>query len=298
VPSTIALQFEQITKRFPAKGSTLSKSLKGPADGAYTAVAGIDLDVRAGAFVSVVGPSGCGKSTVLNIAAGLMQPTEGVVKVFGERLDSAGVNRRAAYLFQQDALLPWKTVLSNIALALIFRGVDRGQAEKRALEWVGRIGLDGFADSYPAQLSGGMRKRVAMAQSWIADPDILLMDEPFSALDVHTRLRMEGELLTLWSSSPSPSPSTPSDMSPASPFTSPKTVLFVTHDLEEALALSDEVVVLSAGPASHIVNRYTVDLPRPRDLIDIRTEPRFQELYRGIWAELKQEVLTSYARGN
>jgi NitT/TauT family transport system ATP-binding protein len=241
----------------------------------------------------VVGPSGCGKSTVLNIAAGLMQPTEGVVKVFGERLDGAGggINRRAAYLFQQDALLPWKTVLSNIALALIFRGVDRHRAEMRAREWVSRIGLDGFADSYPAQLSGGMRKRVAMAQSWIADPDILLMDEPFSALDVHTRLRMEGELLTLWASSPSAASVTSSG-------TAPKTILFVTHDLEEALALSDEVVVLSAGPASHIVNRYTVDLPRPRDLIDIRTEPRFQELYRGIWAELKQEVLTSYARGN
>jgi NitT/TauT family transport system ATP-binding protein len=290
VPNTIALQFEQITKRFPAKSSVLSNSLKGPAAGAYTAIAGIDLTVRAGAFVSVVGPSGCGKSTLLNIAAGLMQPTEGVVKVFGEPLDGATVNRRAAYLFQQDALLPWKTVISNIALALIFRGVDRGHAEMRSREWVTRIGLDGFADSYPAQLSGGMRKRVAMAQSWIADPDILLMDEPFSALDVHTRLRMEGELLTLWSSSPSAASS-------ASLSALSKTILFVTHDLEEALALSDEVVVLSAGPASHIVNRYTVDLPRPRDLIDIRTDPRFHELYRGIWAELKQEVLTSYARG-
>jgi len=277
VPLTIALQFEQITKRFP----------KGTSD-AYTAIAGIDLNVCAGAFVSVVGPSGCGKSTLLNIAAGLMQPTEGIVSVFGEKLDPGGVNRRAAYLFQQDALLPWKTVLSNIALALIFHGVDRRQAEMRSREWVHRIGLDGFADSYPAQLSGGMRKRVAMAQSWIADPDILLMDEPFSALDVHTRLRMEGELLTLWSSSSSAA---------SASSTSPKTILFVTHDLEEALALSDEVVVLSAGPASHIVNRYTVDLPRPRDLIDIRTDPRFHELYRGIWAELKQEVLTSYARG-
>jgi NitT/TauT family transport system ATP-binding protein len=282
VPSTIALQFEQITKRFSTKSSF----------DAYTAIAGIDLNVRAGSFVSVVGPSGCGKSTLLNIAAGLMVPTEGVVRVFGENLDGGGVNRRAAYLFQQDALLPWKTVIANIALALIFRGVDRGQAEMRAREWVTRIGLDGFADSYPAQLSGGMRKRVAMAQSWIADPDILLMDEPFSALDVHTRLRMEGELLTLWSSAPSASLETSSATS-----ASPKTILFVTHDLEEALALSDEVVVLSAGPASHIVNRYTVDLPRPRDLIDIRTDPRFHELYRGIWAELKQEVLTSYARG-
>lgn len=302
MPSTSALQFEQVTKRFLTKSFTLTKRSNVPAPDAYTAIAGIDLNVPAGAFVSVVGPSGCGKSTLLNIAAGLMQPTEGVVKVFGERLDGASVNRRAAYLFQQDALLPWKTVIANIALALIFRGVDAHEAEMRSREWVARIGLDGFADSYPAQLSGGMRKRVAMAQSWIADPDILLMDEPFSALDVHTRLRMEGELLALWTSSWSTSSSallsTSSSTSPStSSYTSPKTILFVTHDLEEALALSDEVVVLSAGPASHIVNRYTVDLPRPRDLIDIRTEPRFQELYRGIWAELKQEVLTSYARG-
>lgn len=299
MPSTSALQFEQVTKRFLAKSFTLTKRSKRPALNAYTAIAGIDLNVPAGAFVAVVGPSGCGKSTLLNIAAGLMQPTEGVVKVFGERLDGASVNRRAAYMFQQDALLPWKTVLANVALALIFRGVDGHEAEMRAREWVTRIGLDGFADSYPAQLSGGMRKRVAMAQSWIADPDILLMDEPFSALDVHTRLRMEGELLALWSSSlpTSSSGSSFPTSSSTSSSTSPKAILFVTHDLEEALALSDEVVVLSAGPASHIVNRYRVDLPRPRDLIDIRTEPRFQELYRGIWAELKQEVLTSYARG-
>ncbi len=180
-------------------------------------------------------------------------------------------------MFQQDALLPWKTVLGNVALGLEFRGEQTTSAEQKARDWIARVGLDRFTDAYPSQLSGGMRKRVAMAQSWIVNPDILLMDEPFSALDVHTRLRMETELLALWTESP-------------------KTVLFVTHDLEEALALSDEVVVLSAGPASHIVNRYDVDLPRPRDLIDIRTEPRFGELYRRIWTELREEVLTSYAR--
>jgi NitT/TauT family transport system ATP-binding protein len=257
--STIALSFQGVTKTFPG----------------YIAIAEIDLEVRSGAFVSVVGPSGCGKSTLLNIAAGLMQPTEGIVEVFGERL--GGINRRAAYMFQQDALLPWKTVLENIALPLIFRGADAVEAATKARPWIDRIGLSGFADSYPAQLSGGMKKRVAMAQSWIADPDILLMDEPFSALDVHTRLRMESELLKLWTESS-------------------RTVLFVTHDLEEALAMGDEVVVLSAGPESHVVNRYTVDLPRPRDLIDIRTEPHYHELYSSIWAELKEEVLKSYAR--
>jgi NitT/TauT family transport system ATP-binding protein len=260
VAAASALQFENVTKRFSG----------------YTAIENISLDVAAGAFVAVVGPSGCGKSTLLNVAAGLIEPTGGRARVFGEELH--GINARAAYMFQQDALLPWKTVAANIALALIFRGVASEEAEARAREWITRIGLDGFAHSYPAQLSGGMRKRVAMAQSWIANPDILLMDEPFSALDVHTRLRMETELLTLWTASVI-------------------TVLFVTHDLEEALALADEVVVLSAGPASRIVNRYAVDLPRPRDLIDIRTEPRFHELYRHIWSELREEVLASYARG-
>jgi len=240
--------------------------------GDYTAVDAIDLEIAAGKFVSVVGPSGCGKSTLLNLAAGLIQPTEGQVSIFGEALK--GLNRRAAYMFQQDALLPWKTVLENVGLGLRFRGRF---TEAKAQQWVDRVGLAAFADKFPSQLSGGMRKRVAMAQCWIVDPDILLMDEPFSALDVHTRMRMESELLDLWTGSP-------------------KTVLFVTHELEEALSLSDEVVVLSAGPASHIIARHVIDLPRPRNLMDIRTEPRFAELYRQIWAQLKEEVLTSYAR--
>jgi NitT/TauT family transport system ATP-binding protein len=254
-----AIGFEGVTRRF----------------GSYIAVQDIDFEVAPGAFVSVVGPSGCGKSTLLNLAAGLIAPTAGAIRIFDQPL--AGLNARATYMFQQDALLNWKTVLGNVTLGLRFRGVDGRAAEAQARDWIVRVGLDRFADAYPAQLSGGMRKRVAMAQSWIVDPAILLMDEPFSALDVHTRHRMEGELLSLWTASP-------------------KTILFVTHDLEEALALSDEVIVLSAGPASRVVSRHTVDLERPRDLIDIRTDARFGELYRTIWAELRQEVLASYAR--
>ena len=231
--------------------------------------------MREGAFVSVVGPSGCGKSTLLNLASGLTTPSAGSISIFGEKL--AGLNRRAAYMFQQDALLPWKTVMANVALALRFRGVPMAEADQQARGWIARVGLDRFANAFPAQLSGGMRKRAAMAQCWIADPSILLMDEPFSALDVHTRLRMESELLDLWTASP-------------------KTVLFVTHDLEEALALADDVVVLSAGPASRIVGRHAVDLPRPRDLLDLRTTQRFIDLHRTIWAQLREEVVRSYER--
>jgi NitT/TauT family transport system ATP-binding protein len=258
-----AIQFRQVSKIFPSA-----------AVAAYQALAEVDLEVPDGTFVAVVGPSGCGKSTLLNLAAGLLAASSGDVAIFGEPL--SGLNRRAAYMFQQDALLPWKTVLENVALGLRFRGTERRTAEAAAREWIVRTGLEAFTAAYPAQLSGGMRKRAAMAQCFVVNPSILLMDEPFSALDVHTRLRMESELLALWTASP-------------------KTVLFVTHDLEEALALADEVVLLSAGPASRVVGHYPVDLARPRDLLDIRTTPRFIELHREIWSRLRQEVVRSYA---
>jgi NitT/TauT family transport system ATP-binding protein len=250
-----ALSLRSVSKQFPG----------------YVAIENVSLEVPSGRFLSIVGPSGCGKSTLLNIAAGLLPPTSGDVSVFGEPL--RGINRRASYMFQQDALLPWKTVLDNICLGQDFRG---RRSEEEAHAWIRRTGLEGFAHRYPYELSGGMRKRVALAQSWIVDPDIILMDEPFSALDVHTRMRMEGEVLQLWAGSN-------------------KTVVFVTHDLEEAIALSDEVVLLSAGPASRLMGRYAVDLPRPRNLIDIKTEPAFVDLYRAIWSDLRQEVLRSYA---
>jgi NitT/TauT family transport system ATP-binding protein len=251
-----AVRLQEITKRFDA----------------YTAIERVTLGIEAGRFVSIVGPSGCGKSTLLNLVAGLVAPTEGEVRIFDQPL--AGINRRATYMFQQDALLPWKSVLDNIRLGLTFRGQD---GLELARQWVHRVGLDGFAASFPYQLSGGMRKRVAMAQAWIVDPDLILMDEPFGALDVHTRHRMESEILDLWTGTG-------------------KTVVFVTHDLEEAISMSDEVVVMSAGPASGVVGRYLVDLPRPRNLIDIKTEPSFHDLYRGIWADLRGEVLKSHAR--
>jgi NitT/TauT family transport system ATP-binding protein len=251
----------------------LSRRYTTPGGAAFTAVEDIKLDVAAGTFVSIVGPSGCGKTTILNIIAGLLEPSDGLVEIFGQPL--VGINRRAAYVFQQDALLPWKTLTDNIALGPQLRGLAIQEARERALEWVGRVGLSEFANHFPDQLSGGMRKRAALAQAWIVKPDLMLMDEPFGALDVHTRLRMEAEILSLWRRNR-------------------ETIVFVTHDLEEAISLSDQVVVMSAGPGSQVVGVYCIDLPRPRNLIDMKTEPHFIELYRTIWKALKGEVLKSY----
>jgi NitT/TauT family transport system ATP-binding protein len=249
-----------------------SREFETPAGARYCAIDGISLRIPRGAFCAIVGPSGCGKTTLLNMAAGLTPPTGGVVRVSGQPL--LGINRLATYMLQHDALLPWKNVRENVALGLTLAGVSRQPALERADAWLDRVGLGGFGRHFPAQLSGGMRKRVAMAQNWIIDRDIVLMDEPFGALDVHTRTRMESELLALWEGSG-------------------KTVVFVTHDLEEAIALADDVVVLSAGPASHIVSRHPVPIERPRDLFELRTAPAFVDLYRSVWADLREEVRKS-----
>lgn len=239
----------------------------------YTAVRAASLRVLDGEFVSLVGPTGCGKSTLLNLAAGLQAPTEGEVRIFGT--PSSGLNASAGYLFQTDALFPWRTALDNVAIGLELRGVVREQARERAREWLQRVGLAAHATKYPHEMSGGMRKRAALAQMLILEPRMLLMDEPFSALDVQTRQLMENELLGLWAQAR-------------------RCVLFVTHDLEEAIALSDRVVVLSAGPASHPIAEYEVDLPRPRDVQEIAMHPRFVELHRAIWSALKQEVMKAH----
>jgi NitT/TauT family transport system ATP-binding protein len=279
----------------------VSRDFLTPDGRGYRALDDISLSISAGSFTAIVGPSGCGKSTLLNIAAGLLAPSAGSVRVDGEAL--AGLNRRATYMFQQDALLPWKTVRENVALGLTLGGVPATDAHARADGWLARVGLSGFAAHYPSQLSGGMRKRVVMAQNWIIDRGIVLMDEPFSALDVHTRQRMETELLELWEGSGSsrtlPEPSTAPEASTRASVvsgvsqTSRKTIVFVTHDLEEAIALADEVVILSAGPAARLVARHPVTLERPRDLMELRTTPAFVDLYRAIWAVLREEVIKS-----
>ncbi|MGL5362024.1 MAG: ABC transporter ATP-binding protein [Bosea sp. (in: a-proteobacteria)] len=242
----------------------------------YTAVTGINLEVAAGEFVSIVGPTGCGKSTLLNAAAGLLQPSGGKVDILGAPL--VGLNGRAGYLFQQDALMPWKTALDNVAVALEPMNVPRAEALERARVWLARVGLRAFVDRYPHMLSGGQRKRVALAQMLIRDPEILLMDEPFGPLDAQTRQIMGNLLLDLWSRDK-------------------RAVMFVTHDLEEAIALSDRVVVMSAGPAAGIVADYRVPLERPRDIAEIRLEKAFHDIHRDIWASLRVEVQKAYAMG-
>ena len=241
----------------------------------YIAVGDTTLHVAPGEFVSVVGPTGCGKSTLLNVAAGLLEPSSGSVEVFGEPL--AGINPRAGYMFQAEALMPWRNAIGNVAAGLEFRGVSEAEAAKAAGEWLKRVGLGGFENRYPHQMSGGMRKRTALAQTLILDPDIILMDEPFSALDIQTRQLMENEVLALWQAKR-------------------KAVLFITHDLDEAIAMSDRVVVLSAGPATRPIGEFVIDLDRPRDVAEIRVHPRFIELHEQIWSVLREEVLKGYAR--
>ena len=241
----------------------------------FVAVERASLSVADGEFVAIVGPTGCGKSTLLNVAAGLLAPTAGRVTIYGASLER--LNREAGYLFQADALFPWKTALENVAIGLEIEGIAVAEAQDRAQQWLTRIGLGDFAGRYPHMLSGGQRKRVGLAQVLIRDPKILLMDEPFGPLDAQTRQIMGNLLLDLWSADR-------------------KAVLFVTHDLEEAIALSDRVVIMSAGPAARIIGDWKVGLPRPRDIADVKLERAFHDLHREIWARLKAEVLKGYAQ--
>jgi NitT/TauT family transport system ATP-binding protein len=241
--------------------------------GVYTAVDGATLRVADGEFVAIVGPTGCGKSTLLNVTAGLLAPAAGSVDIFGSPL--AALNRQAGYLFQADALFPWKTAIENVAIGLETAGTPTSDARARAHSWLTRIGLSAFGDRYPHMLSGGQRKRVGLAQVLIRDPKILLMDEPFGPLDAQTRQIMGNLLLDLWSADR-------------------KAVLFVTHDLEEAIALSDRVVIMSAGPAARIIGDWRVPLARPRDISEVKLDPAFHELHRDIWHMLKAEVIKGY----
>ena len=263
IPAKTAIELREVTKRFRTPSRTF-----------YTAVHDLSLTIEHGEFCAIVGPTGSGKSTTLSLVAGLEMPSRGQVLVLGEHV--TGVSRRCGYMFQTDAVFPWKNVLDNVATGPVYRGVDRQQARRQARDWIARVGLAGFEDRYPNQLSGGMRKRVSLAQSLINEPEILLMDEPFAALDVQTRTLMENELLDLWSQTSA-------------------SVVFVTHDLEEAISLADRVVVFTAAPAT-LKRSYQIDLPRPRNVTEIRFDPRFARIYEQIWEDLRSEVVVAYER--
>jgi len=252
-----AIQISGVTRRFLTP------------DGKFnTAMRDFDLTVKCGEFVCVVGPTGCGKSTALNLVTGLIRPSAGQVHLMGQPV--TGIDRRVGFVFQADALFPWRNVLDNVAAGPRYRGMPKAQANDKARQWIARVGLGAYESLYPHQLSGGMRKRVALAQTFINEPEILLLDEPFSALDVQTRTVMQDELLSLWSETRA-------------------SVVFVTHDLEEAVALADQVVVLTASPAT-VKKVHRIDLPRPRVMSEIRYEPRFVEIARRIWEDLREEV--------
>lgn len=252
-----AIEFDKVSLRFIAPDGTATLALRN-----------FSMQVAKGEFVAIVGPTGSGKSTTLNLVTGLLQPTVGQVKVMGKVVEQ--IDPRIGFVFQADAVFPWKSVRDNVAAGPLFRGKPREQALQLADEWIQRVGLANFGNHYPHQLSGGMRKRVALAQTFINQPEILLMDEPFSALDMQTRTLMQDELLRLWSGTGG-------------------SVVFVTHDLEEAIALADRVFVLTARPAT-LKRVYDIDLPRPRVMSQVRYDPQFIELSKRIWDDLREEV--------
>lgn len=253
----------------------LTKRFMTPKGEAFTAIRDVTLTVQPGEFCAIVGPTGCGKSTTLGQVSGLEKPSGGSVRVGGVPVN--GITKGVSFMFQVDALFPWKSVLGNVMIGPTLNGMKKKDATSLARDWLRRVGLAGFEDRYPHQLSGGMRKRVGMAAALINEPQILLMDEPFGALDVQTKAIMQTELLDLWEQ------------------TRPS-VLFITHDLDEAVALADRVFVMTSSPGS-IKESFEIDLPRPRGQVqEIRHQPRFLELQNKIWASLKDEVDRAYAQ--
>ncbi len=237
------------------------------------AVASVSFDVRDKEFVALVGPSGCGKSTVLNMIAGLIPPSAGEIRLDGRPY--AGVPPQVGYVFQKDTVFPWRTVSRNIGLGLEYRGVPAAERERRVRAAVQLVGLEGFEEAYPATLSGGMRQRVALMRTLVVDPEILLMDEPFGALDTHTKLRLQAQLLSLW-------------------LAKRQTVVFVTHDLAEAITLSDRVIVLTSRPG-RVKLIHEVKLPRPRDVIRIRETEEYAREFSTLWHVLGEEFAKAEA---
>ena len=258
-PQAEALRFEDVTLEFPGSHRP--------------AITDVSFQIERGTSVAVIGPSGCGKSTLLNLAAGLLSPSKGGVYFGGEPITA--VNSDAAYVTQQTDLLPWLTVKANIGLALKFRKVPKAEREERIAHWIGVVGLTGFEEHYPRELSGGMRKRCAIALALIYEPSIVLMDEPFGPLDAITRLGLQQELLNLWEEQKG-------------------TLVFVTHDLHEAIYLADQVVVMSEGPGT-VRRVLPVPFERPRTIGSLIESPEFSELYNDLWSLFKSDTKTSDA---
>ena len=236
--------------------------------GKTVALNGVSLDIKENEFICVVGPSGCGKSTLLNIIAGLLEPTSGAVYLDGKKIEGTGVER--GVVFQGYALFPWRTVLKNVMFGLEMKRMPRDQAEKIAKKYIKAVGLEGFEHAYPKELSGGMRQRVAIARAYAADPEVLLLDEPFGALDAQTRVQLQSELLNTWEHEK-------------------KTCFFITHDVDEAIILAQRVIIMSARPG-RIKKIVDIDIPYPRTQAT-KTDPRFLELKTEIWNEVYQEFL-------
>lgn len=251
------VEFQGVGKSFIGKNNEVVRALQD-----------VSFTVGKGEFVALVGPSGCGKSTSLNLLAGLTNATQGRVLLGGKEPKENKLD--IGYVFQQDSVLPWRNVLDNIEIGMLVRGVPKAERRARSEKLLRLIGLEGFGHAYPSELSGGMRKRVALATTIAYDPVVLLMDEPFGALDAQTRLILQDEVLQFWNEGR-------------------QTVLFITHDIGEAIAMADRVIVMTARPA-RIKTEYVIDLPRPRNAVDVRFDARFDQIYKSIWDDLRPEI--------
>ncbi len=250
------IRFEGVSKNFPSK------------TGVTEAVHDINLAIARNEFVCVVGPSGCGKTTLLHLCAGLIRPTSGRVIYKGKEI--TGINTDAGYITQDSNLYPWRSLIENVEFSLEMRGMPRAARRREVQKFIDLMGLTGFEEHYPYQLSGGMQKRASIARTMVYDPDVVLMDEPFGALDAQTRMILQSELLKVWS-------------------LETKTIVFITHDIVEAIALADRVVLMTRRPGA-IKDVFRVDLPRPRNVFEIHAQPGFADMYRGIWEHFKVEM--------
>ena len=253
---TPLLSIESVSKEYQARGKKV------------LALDSVDLTVAEGEFVTIVGPSGCGKSTLLNMIVGLLRATVGRIVFRGDPID--GICTKIGYVTQKDNLLPWRTLIQNVEIALEIRGIDKSARREQAQQLIAQVGLAGFEDHYPHELSGGMRQRANIIRTLIYDPELILMDEPFGPLDAQTRIVLQDQLLNLWSATK-------------------KTILFITHDLVEAIALADRVVLMTSRPGK-IKSIENVTIPRPRDVFRIHESQQFRAVYERLWQELRPEV--------